>query len=551
MTYPMSRMVLACSIAAATLYSHAADLHVPIAYPTIQSAINAASNGDSVVIQPGVYNENINIGGKNITVKVFNKNFDTVINGGQNGPTVTFSGAEGPNCRLSNLVITNGKAAQGGGIRGNHTMANIRNCTIISNEATGDGGGIHGVAGLIENCTIAFNTASNGGGVAACDGTLDGNTIENNEATNDGGGIYDSPGIIISNRIRNNEAKFYGGGIASSHGYIIGNTINNNSTKATGPVNAPLAFGGAIADAEGTVTKNLIRNNESAGDGGGISSSTGLIQNNVIISNSARRGGGLASSNGRIENNTIWGNTAQFTGGGAHNLGPNCRNLILFANIAPADMQWSGANVPTYSAIENWLGGQPDIITASPQFINAGGGDFRLQGTSPCVDAGGFVADLTDDFAGTLRPHDGTPLPVGDGSDIDIGAFEFIPSNIDLSGFWNNVQVKYKKAIPKLKTTIKGQFTVTTAGTDGVTAPFGVQFYLSNDAILDPGDPIVGKTITIKKLKPGKSKKTKCTVKMPLNTPVTGQYLIVAVDHTNTTAELNESNNIHVYGPLP
>ena len=46
----------------------ASIIRVPWDQPTIQSGINAASNGDTVVIYPGLYYENIIFRGKNIVI---------------------------------------------------------------------------------------------------------------------------------------------------------------------------------------------------------------------------------------------------------------------------------------------------------------------------------------------------------------------------------------------------------------------------------------------------------------------------------------------------
>ena len=65
-------------------------IDVPTDYPTIQQAIDAASNGDTVLVSPDRYYENINFKGKNILVTshyIFNNDIDfisnTIIDGSQ------------------------------------------------------------------------------------------------------------------------------------------------------------------------------------------------------------------------------------------------------------------------------------------------------------------------------------------------------------------------------------------------------------------------------------------------------------------------------------
>lgn len=54
--------------ACACIGAQGATIHVPADYSTIQAAINAASNGDTIVVAPGTYQENINFQGKAITL---------------------------------------------------------------------------------------------------------------------------------------------------------------------------------------------------------------------------------------------------------------------------------------------------------------------------------------------------------------------------------------------------------------------------------------------------------------------------------------------------
>jgi hypothetical protein len=66
-------------------------------------------------------------------------------------------------------------------------------------------------------------------------------------------------------------------------------------------------------------------------------------------------------------------------------------------------------------------------ISANPLFVDAPNANFQLQSSSPCIDAGGIVPGLDTDFAGNPRPVDGTSTLRGDGSDYDMGAYEYQP----------------------------------------------------------------------------------------------------------------------------
>ncbi len=531
--------------------SAAAELMVPLPYTTIQSAINAAGIRDIIKIAPGTYSENISLGGKNVTIEAFNTNFDTIIDGGAKGPVVTFQGSETSECVLRNLILRNGKAAQGAGVTGNFTMATIKNCTIGGNIASGSGGGVHGLSGLMQNCVITLNQAVDGGGIAGCDGLIDKCKITLNKASGAGGGIFDTKGVIKRSEISKNEAVTAGGGLHQIDAVVSENVIKANVVTATGPTDTPASSGGGINDCSGTMTLNMIFENTSNGDGGGISNSDALIQNNIITNNSARRGGGMVGCKGRVENNTIWGNGGVTLGGGCLNMGTLVANCIIYGNSAPAGAQWSGDNSPTYSCVQGWTGGQTDIITEYPQFEDATAKRFKLLASSPCVDAGKFIPGLFVDYDGDARPYDGSAVTRGDGSNFDIGADEFVPANIDLATQWGIVKTKYKKAFPKLKTQIVGNAVVANVGSEATASPFSIQFYLSVDSIFDAGDLAVGKTINVKKLKAGKAKKAKVQVKLPLNQVATGLFLIAVADIGNTVAEGNELNNIAAYGPLP
>ncbi|MHC4206141.1 MAG: right-handed parallel beta-helix repeat-containing protein, partial [Planctomycetota bacterium] len=178
-------------------------------YNNISFAITDASEGDEIVINEGIYQENINFKGKNLILRSKNPNDPsvvavTVINGGAQGSVVTFSGGEDVNFILAGFTITGGNAENGGGIYcGYKSSPTITNCTITNNSATMGGGGIY-IEGdsnpVLTNCTIINNSASVAGGGLYnqfSNPTLTNCTFSGNSANYFGGGICFSSGSPV------------------------------------------------------------------------------------------------------------------------------------------------------------------------------------------------------------------------------------------------------------------------------------------------------------------------------------------------------------------
>jgi len=117
--------------------------NVPDDYYTIQEGIFASVNGDTVLVAPGIYLENISFGGKNIVMISSGSMENTIIDGNNLWCTVRFSGNETNEAVLNGFTIQNGDDcvfSQGGGIYIDHSSPTLQNLIIRNNHAFIGGG---------------------------------------------------------------------------------------------------------------------------------------------------------------------------------------------------------------------------------------------------------------------------------------------------------------------------------------------------------------------------------------------------------------------------
>src|SRR5260370_15167682 len=100
--------VLVIGILGAIPATAANVLNVPGTYATIQAAINASSNGDTVVVAPGTYFENIDFKGKLITVQSAQGPSVSTIDGSNLAPVGNFSTAETAAAALERFTCQHG-----------------------------------------------------------------------------------------------------------------------------------------------------------------------------------------------------------------------------------------------------------------------------------------------------------------------------------------------------------------------------------------------------------------------------------------------------------
>ncbi|MHC4944233.1 MAG: hypothetical protein ACYTG7_14560 [Planctomycetota bacterium] len=226
-------------------------LNVPADYPSIQAAIDAAADGDTVLVAPGTYFENINFFGKAITVTSKEGAASTVIDGNEAGRVVTFRSGEGPDSVLRGFSITNGRGYRGGGIICMSSSPTITDNIIHDNFSIKSGGGMYFTEGA---APIFYHNAVTG---------------NETDYFGEGGALYcdrSSP-IIIDSIFSENNAGEGGGGIFCTHSspFLRDTVITDNWTYWNGK-------GGGIfcADGDPRLINCSFISNMSDSDGGGL-----------------------------------------------------------------------------------------------------------------------------------------------------------------------------------------------------------------------------------------------------------------------------------------
>ncbi|MBM3329697.1 MAG: hypothetical protein FJY67_09550 [Calditrichaeota bacterium] len=239
------------------------DFEVPGDFDTIQEAIEGVEDGDVILVADGRYRENIDFGGKSITLigaAVWQGEGVTIIDGGEEGPCVRFISGE-TDAYLLGFTLENGAATgdgYGGGILIERSSPTIGRCIIRNSRATQGGGGIsisfEEANPYIGHCSIYRNVATEGGGggisIYQASARIVNCTIVGNEGQQGGGGLF-AP-FTEGVRIVNNIVAFnQGGGIAGWN--------TNNATVAYNDVfnnNGPDY--GNIQPGEGSISSNPL-----------------------------------------------------------------------------------------------------------------------------------------------------------------------------------------------------------------------------------------------------------------------------------------------------
>jgi parallel beta-helix repeat protein len=359
----------------------AVTIYVPDDFPTIQSAIGACEDGDTVLVRDGTYtgegNRDIYFLGKAIVVSSENGYEMTIIDCERIGRGFYFHSGEGASSVVKGFTIKNGDVpgGQGGGIFCYGSSPTIIQCYFLRNNSW-VGGGIACAAGAmpsIDDCLFKENCGRDYGGAIhlgdACNAT-----ISNCE-------FYD------------NLAEWGSGGAircVSASPEISGCTISNNTANNGG--------GGieCVVNSFPRITSCVFSNNNGGEEGGGIrigDTASPEIAGCLVYGNFAESGGGIMSED-RVTmiNCTIVGNHATNGQGGGIFIGGSLAtaaisNSIVWFNEPDQIESITYYLTIEYSDIEGGWSGEGNIDT-DPMFVGGNPFDYHLQSGSPCIDAG-------------------------------------------------------------------------------------------------------------------------------------------------------------------
>jgi hypothetical protein len=350
-------LTLAAPLAAGTIL-------VPEECATIQQAILASGDGDTVLVSPGTYVENIHFLGKAITLLSSAGPDSTVIDGSspinpEMASTVRFVLGEGPDTVLEGFTITGGTGCDiytpnptvcytcGGGVCGYGASPTLRDCRIVGNSAEYGGG-----------CFILLPASGSSGEPTLVEGCV----FEENQAENNAGGL-------MIEGVYNFSAS-----AAVRNSVITGNTsLGLNAGGFLYRIHAP------------EITSSIIADNLSDLSCGGLEvqrCSLAVVDNCVFAGNAAPdRCVGLCirwSDTVTVANTILWDNDS---------LG---YDYELYLQNTTALMDYDdieGGQAGIIHPGGGWVWGEGNLAV-NPQFEQGPLSGYHLAQTSPCIDAG-------------------------------------------------------------------------------------------------------------------------------------------------------------------
>ena len=371
---------------------------VPGDQATIQAGIDAATAGDTVLVDPGTYDEGIDFSGKNIVVgSLYLTSGDTsyisiTIIGWNGSSTVNFISGENQEAKLIGFTIKDANYSSGAGIRCTNGSSPYLSHLKVINNTTGISCATNSNPTL-ENLTISANTNIGLYIEDHSSPTVRNVTVSNNQKRGIVCDEYCHP-LIENSTISGN-----GGGMSimvRSNPLIRNVKIINNTVSSAAGVYLyfycnPRFENVLIANNTATGISGTI-----GGGGVGMSSSSPVFVNVTIVDNHANEyGGGISAmiSHPMLINSIVWNNSSSGV--------PEICSFsygtfkIAYSNIKGREAGITTKFGGTYALLE-------DVINSDPVF-DVG---YSLQSNSPCIDAGAAYYELDDSVYVNISPED-------------------------------------------------------------------------------------------------------------------------------------------------
>jgi len=346
--------------------------NIPSVYYSIQEGIDSSANGDTILVQPGIYLENINYHGKNVVVaSLYLTTGDTSYISSTTitsspilplPPTdcsiVTFNNGETHSAQLIGFTLTGGLGnprhygpewvLYGGGIFCDNSSPTLSHLIIKTNTAECGGGVfLHVSNAIIENCLIkdhvlnsTMYTSPDAGGAVACvnctNAIIRNCIILNNTVSTAGAAIYSiMSSVSVVNCL-----------ITSNHSMDMGSAFYADSRSNLKIINSTL-YGNKCDSGPGNMVAGTIYC--------------------------------IDSAHVHINNSIFWNNKPAI--------------IVCQINYSPSEITVSHSDlqggidsiITNGNATVNWLSGN---INTFPMFVDTALNNFHLKNTSPCINTG-------------------------------------------------------------------------------------------------------------------------------------------------------------------